>query len=288
MVFVFGACTLDIDRRELRRAGIVRPLEPKAFLVLVHLLTQRHRAVSKDALLASCWPNEFVTEAALTRCLRVIRQAVADDGVRQHFIKTLRGYGYRFVAAVEERATRAPDNPLSQVESHLRAATTFDDPNLRASAPQVAPPRHLTDKLLAMRGGLEGERKQVTVLCAEIVGYSTLATRLDPEDLLTLAGGCFALLGEQVHRYEGTITQFTNDSIMALFGASMTHEDLRDAPYTLCLASREPCASTRGKSSAAGECRCRCDWVCIPAPSSWDGSGITCGWTIWCRAIPRT
>ncbi len=45
------------------------------------------------------------------------------------------------------------------------------------------------------------------------------------EDLLTLVGGCFALLTEQVQRYDGTITQFTNDSIMALFGASMTHED---------------------------------------------------------------
>jgi DNA-binding winged helix-turn-helix (wHTH) protein len=117
MVFVFGECTLDVARRELRRAGIVRPLEPKAFLVLVHLLTQRHRAVSKDELLATCWPNEFVTEAALTRCLRVIRQAVADDGVQQYCIRTLRGYGYRFVAAVEERATRASDNPLPQVES---------------------------------------------------------------------------------------------------------------------------------------------------------------------------
>src|SRR5437660_62278 len=110
MVFVFGECTLDVDRRELRRAGIVRPLEPKAFLVLVHLLTQRHRAVSKDELLATCWPNEFVTEAALARCLRVIRQPVADDGVRQHCIKPLRGYGYHFVAAVEERASRAPDS----------------------------------------------------------------------------------------------------------------------------------------------------------------------------------
>src|SRR5882672_3994718 len=117
MVFVFGECTLDVDRRELRRAGIVCPLEPKAFLVLMHLLTQCHRAVSKDELLATCWPNEFVTEAALTRCLRVIRQAVADDGVQQHCIKTLRGYGYRFVADVEERATREPDNPSPQVES---------------------------------------------------------------------------------------------------------------------------------------------------------------------------
>ena len=80
MIFVFGECALDVDRRILHRAGIERPLEPKAFLVLMHLLTQRHRAVSKDELLATCWPNEFVTEAALTRCLHVIRQAVADGG----------------------------------------------------------------------------------------------------------------------------------------------------------------------------------------------------------------
>jgi class 3 adenylate cyclase len=76
-----------------------------------------------------------------------------------------------------------------------------------------------------MRRTVEGERKQVTVLCAEIVGYSMLAERLDPEDLHTLVGGCFALLAEQVQRYEGTVTQFTNDGIMALFGAPITHED---------------------------------------------------------------
>src|SRR5438105_10434258 len=154
MLFVFGECTLDVDRRELRRAGIVRPLEPKAFLVLVHLLTQRHRAVSKDELLATCWPNEFVTEAALARCLRVLRQAVADDGVRQHCIKTLRGYGYHFVAAVEERptlspasATRAPDSPLPQGESLHRAAMIAHAPDLRVLTPQVAPPSHLADKI---------------------------------------------------------------------------------------------------------------------------------------------
>ena len=109
------------------------PLAPKAFLVLMHLLVQRHRAVSKDELLATCWPSEFVTEAALTRCLRVIRQAVSDDGVRQHCIKTLHGYGYCFVAAVEERVPQAPDNPLSQVENPHRAATTVHTPDQRVS-----------------------------------------------------------------------------------------------------------------------------------------------------------
>jgi hypothetical protein len=73
---------------------------------------------------------------------------VGDDGMQQHCVKTLRGYGYRFVAAVEERQTlspptsaaRAPDSPLSQVESFHHAATTARAPNLHASTPQVTPP----------------------------------------------------------------------------------------------------------------------------------------------------
>jgi hypothetical protein len=63
----------------------------------------------------------------------VIRQAVADDGVQQHYIRTLRGYGYRFVALVEERTTGTLDNPLSQVEPSPHAATTVHAPDQLAS-----------------------------------------------------------------------------------------------------------------------------------------------------------
>jgi DNA-binding winged helix-turn-helix (wHTH) protein len=100
MRVVFGAFTLDLDRRELYRQDRVQPLEPKAFSVLAYLLTHRDRAIAKEELLAACWPGEFVTDAALARCVQVIRRAVADDGGQQQVIKTLRGYGYRFVATV--------------------------------------------------------------------------------------------------------------------------------------------------------------------------------------------
>jgi len=76
-----------------------------------------------------------------------------------------------------------------------------------------------------MRSALEGERKQVTVLFADVVGFSTLAGPLDPEDVHTLMDKCFEILTQQVHRYEGTINQFAGDGIMALFGAPLTHED---------------------------------------------------------------
>jgi class 3 adenylate cyclase/tetratricopeptide (TPR) repeat protein len=98
-------------------------------------------------------------------------------------------------------------------------------PAQRSAPSQSYTPRHLADKILAMRSALEGERKQVTVLFADVVGFSTLAGPLDPEDVHTLMDGCFEILTQQVHRYEGTINQFTGDGIMALFGAPLMHED---------------------------------------------------------------
>jgi len=98
-------------------------------------------------------------------------------------------------------------------------------PQPRFSSPQAYTPPHLAEKILTSRSALEGERKQVTVLFADVVGFSTLSERLDPEAVHSIMDGCFELLTRAVHRYEGTINQFTGDGIMALFGAPVTHED---------------------------------------------------------------
>ena len=86
-------------------------------------------------------------------------------------------------------------------------------------------PKHLAEKILTSRSALEGERKQVTVLFSDVADFSTLTERLDPEDVHTIMDGCFDILTQQVHRYDGTINQYTGDGIMALFGAPITHED---------------------------------------------------------------
>ena len=86
-------------------------------------------------------------------------------------------------------------------------------------------PRHLAEKILTSRAALEGERKLVTVLFADCAGFTELSTRLDPEDLHGVMDGCFQHLIEAVHRYEGTVNQFTGDGVMALFGAPIAHED---------------------------------------------------------------
>src|SRR5262249_14751286 len=86
-------------------------------------------------------------------------------------------------------------------------------------------PAHLADKILASRGALEGERKQVTVLFVDVSGFTSLAARLDPEDVHTLMTRAFEIMLAEVHRYEGTVNQFLGDGIMALFGAPIAHED---------------------------------------------------------------
>src|SRR5947199_406768 len=86
-------------------------------------------------------------------------------------------------------------------------------------------PAHLAEKILASRGRLEGERKHVTVLFADVKGSMELAERVDPEAWHRILDRFFAILADGVHRFEGTVNQFTGDGIMALFGAPLAHED---------------------------------------------------------------
>jgi class 3 adenylate cyclase len=101
----------------------------------------------------------------------------------------------------------------------------------RVSAPADAPepraytPRHLADRILAGKGALEGERKPVTVLFADVARSMELAERVDLEEWHRLLDRLFRTLTDGVHRYEGTINQYTGDGIMALFGAPIAHED---------------------------------------------------------------
>jgi class 3 adenylate cyclase/tetratricopeptide (TPR) repeat protein len=91
--------------------------------------------------------------------------------------------------------------------------------------PRSYTPKHLANKILTSRSALEGERKQVTVLFADVKGSMELAGQLDPEEWHQILDRFFAILTEGVHRFEGTVNQYTGDGIMALFGAPITHED---------------------------------------------------------------
>jgi class 3 adenylate cyclase/tetratricopeptide (TPR) repeat protein len=97
--------------------------------------------------------------------------------------------------------------------------------DVRSAAPQVYTPPHLAERILKDRRALVGERKQVTVLFADVSGFTSISERLDPEEVHALINGAFQRMLAEIHRYEGTVNQFLGDGLMALFGAPVAHED---------------------------------------------------------------
>jgi len=95
----------------------------------------------------------------------------------------------------------------------------------RSPSPEAYTPRYLAEKIRAGRGALEGERKRVSVLFADLESSMALLAGRDPEDARILLDGVLARMMEAVHRYEGTVNQIMGDGIMALFGAPAAHED---------------------------------------------------------------
>ncbi|MBC2713678.1 MAG: AAA family ATPase, partial [Desulfobacteraceae bacterium] len=93
------------------------------------------------------------------------------------------------------------------------------------SEPQSYTPKFLADKILTSRSSIEGERKLVTVLFADVAGFTSMSEKLDPEQVHQIMDGCFKVLMDEIHKFEGTINQFTGDGVMALFGAPVAHED---------------------------------------------------------------
>jgi class 3 adenylate cyclase/tetratricopeptide (TPR) repeat protein len=95
----------------------------------------------------------------------------------------------------------------------------------RYTSPETYTPQHLAERIISSRGALEGERKQVTVLFADLKGSMELLADRDPEEARRLLDPVLERMMEAVHRYEGTVNQVLGDGIMALFGAPLAHED---------------------------------------------------------------
>ena len=105
----------------------------------------------------------------------------------------------------------------------LTAAPVTAEAKFRS--PQTYTPKHLAEKILTSKSALEGERKQVTVLFADLKGSMELLADRDPEEARKILDPVLELMMEAVHRYEGTVNQVMGDGIMALFGAPLAHED---------------------------------------------------------------
>jgi len=99
------------------------------------------------------------------------------------------------------------------------------EPKIDYNRPDSYTPKFMAEKILTTRASLEGERKLVTVFFSDVTGFTSISEKLDPEAVHQIMDGCFKILMEEIHKYEGTINQFTGDGVMALFGAPLAHED---------------------------------------------------------------
>ena len=112
MRWLFDDHVLDVERRELRRAGKLVAIEPQVFDLLVYLIRNRGRVVSKDDLLGSVWQGRIVSDSALANRINAARAAVGDNGEDQKLIRTLPRKGFRFIGEMtEETAQPAPALP---------------------------------------------------------------------------------------------------------------------------------------------------------------------------------
>jgi predicted ATPase/class 3 adenylate cyclase/DNA-binding winged helix-turn-helix (wHTH) protein len=204
MRFVFGDCTLDTERYELRRAGHIIALEPKAFRVLTYLLRHHDRAVAKRSLLQEFWPgalDEQYLEYSLRNCLYKIRQAVGDAGTQGVVIETVRGYGYRVALAVgafPPDALATGTMPLDQTNSLMTPA----------SCAPSSPPL--------------GQR-QLTVLRCTLVEEPSWVRR-NPDDIQMVLQAFYSTCEEVIQRLDGYIAQYDSAGLVVYFGYPMADE----------------------------------------------------------------
>ena len=109
MLFLFEDFVLDSDRRELRAGGTIVPIEPQAFDLLVYLIENRDRVISKDDLIASVWGGRIVSDSTLDSRINAVRKALGDSGRAQRLIRTIARKGVRFVDEVRQEARGPTD-----------------------------------------------------------------------------------------------------------------------------------------------------------------------------------
>jgi len=111
--FVFDDHVLDLERRELRRGSALVRLDPQVFDLLIYLIENRHRVVSKGDMLAAVWTGRIVSESTLASRINAARNAIGDNGKEQTLIRTVPRKGFRFVADVRVRSSEDLPAPVA-------------------------------------------------------------------------------------------------------------------------------------------------------------------------------
>jgi TolB-like protein len=139
MIYRFDTFEIDTAAQELRRDGSALAVEPQVFALLVHLVENRDRVVSRDDILQAVWHGRIVSEAALSSRVKAVRQAIGDDGQAQRLIKTVHKRGFRFVGDVTILEPEAKPAPAAIAVSPAIEPRTLLDLSLPpVSKPSIA------------------------------------------------------------------------------------------------------------------------------------------------------
>jgi DNA-binding winged helix-turn-helix (wHTH) protein/tetratricopeptide (TPR) repeat protein len=126
MLFRINRCIVDTTAFELRRDDEIVAVQPQVFDLLLLLLENRHRLVTKEEIFQRIWKNRIVSDAALSSRIKTLRQALGDDGTEQGYIRTIRRRGFRLIAPVEALgAAEAASPPASQAAAPIPARPKF-------------------------------------------------------------------------------------------------------------------------------------------------------------------
>ena len=230
-VLRFEPFELDLADERLWLGTDPVPLTAKAFAVLQYLVENPQRLLTRNELFDAVWPHAYVSDGALTTCIRELRRALQDSARTPQFIETVRGRGYRFVAAVTMRPPEpVPDTAetpeATQESPPLQVPASSPTPSLAdsvtdAEAPQRAPsPSTATPRLSPV-----ADRRQLTVLCCALVDATALSEQLDPEDLHEVLSCYHAACVEVIERFGGYVAQYLGDGLLTYFGYPDVYED---------------------------------------------------------------
>src|SRR5262245_11286630 len=119
-IYRFADFTLDVSEHRLLRESEEIYLQPRTFETLLYLIEHHGHLATKAELLDTLWANTFVTENALSRCIKEVREALGDDAHQPRYIKTVPRVGYKFIADVEEAPSLCPATERPATDKHLR------------------------------------------------------------------------------------------------------------------------------------------------------------------------
>ena len=217
MIYQFGDCIFDSIRDEFHRSGEVINMGPQALAVLRYLLEHRDRVVSRDELFEQCWPNSYVSDTALTSCLKRLRQTIGQTRRGPTVIATRHRRGYQFVAEVTALAATISVRP----EVPLGTPSTIEQEDAFAQIDEhESPPAPLPSAPVSAT-----EHRHLTVLSCALLEVERLTHQLDLEDAYDLMQTFRATVFAIVAQYDGYVAQYVDHRVLVYFGYPQAHED---------------------------------------------------------------